>query len=105
MIAALATLCLGMTISASTKSYAVIVANARSLNPEIKPLEYADEDGARWAELFDGVADGVELLTVLDPEAQQIYPQLAKRASEPNRAGLEAALARTFEKIARDTQR
>jgi hypothetical protein len=90
------------TPAPATKSYAVIVASSRALAAEVKPLEYADDDGARWAELFDRIADHVELLTVLDPEAQRIYPALAQRASKPDRATLDDTLSRTFARITRD---
>ena len=82
--------------AAETRRYAVIVANARSLDPKVAPLEYADDDGARYAELFDGIADRVNLLTVLDARSQAIYPTQTARAIAPDRQHLLDTLQAVF---------
>jgi hypothetical protein len=85
-----------------TKAYAVIVANNHSTDGSLAPLSFADDDGARYFELFSTMADRVELLSVLDAETQGRHPGAAARARPPSRAELLEVLESTFAAIARD---
>lgn len=87
---------------ASVRRYAVIVGNATSIVPDTAPLEYADDDAARYAELFDAVADDVRLLTVLDSVSQRVFPAQARRALPPDRRTLLATLGAVFERMHAD---
>lgn len=103
VIVALFGLC-ASSASAETRQYAVVVANSSSLNEKVAALEYADDDAARYAELFDGIATRVELLTVLDSEIQRIYPRLARRAKKPDRASVLGTLNGLFAEMSQDVE-
>ncbi len=85
-------------------SYALIVANNASLNPKMADLRYADDDGARYYELFAPQARETVLLSVLDPETQARHPGLAARTQPPTRAVLKESLSRLHARMAEDRQ-
>ena len=82
--------------------YAVIVANNRSLDPEVAPLRFADDDGAKYYEMLEAAGADVTLLTVLDPDAQRRYTEAASVAVPPTKRALDNALDQVFDKIAED---
>jgi hypothetical protein len=59
-------------------------------------LRYADDDAARFYEIFEPQMNELQLLTVLDPESQQLFPHVASVAKPATRAELAAALERAF---------
>jgi hypothetical protein len=75
-------------------SYALIIANNTSLDPKQAPLRYADDDGARYYELFSPQARQTVLLSVLDAETQARHPGLAAHTQPPTRAAVKESLAR-----------
>jgi len=83
-------------------SYALIVANNASLDPKQADLRYADDDGARYYELFALQARETVLLSVLDSETQARHPGLAARTQPPTRAVLQESMARLNERMAED---
>jgi hypothetical protein len=87
-----------------TRAYAVIVANDRGDEPGMGPLRYADDDGARYRELFLAAGVTTELLAVLDAETQRLYPESARAARAPTRSELETVLESVFAAIGRDNQ-
>lgn len=97
---------LGLAVAEAeeTRSYAIIVAHNQSFDGDLRPLKYADDDGARFAELLGLAAEETTLLSVLDPETQSTFPGLAAKARPPTRDALDVALASTFERIRRDTE-
>src|SRR5688572_15963361 len=74
-------------------TYALIVANNASLDPKLAPLRYADDDGARYYELFAPQTQETVLLSVLDAETQTRHPGLAARTQPPTRAALKQSLS------------
>lgn len=87
---------------AEVKRYAVVVAHTEDIKKDVPALQFADDDGARYYELFSSIADRVELYTVLDADSQRLFPDAARRARVPRRAEVLAGLTRTFEAIERD---
>lgn len=88
--------------TADTRRYAIIVAHTEDIARDIAPLEYADDDGARYYELFSHIADQVTLYTVLDQDSQRLYPRVAAQARTPRRADVLAGVERVFAQAARD---
>jgi hypothetical protein len=84
------------------RRYAVITGQGRALDPKVPPLEFADDDAARYAELFGQIGDDVTVLAVLDPENQKRHGDVAARARKPDRAGMLAALSETYRRIEAD---
>jgi hypothetical protein len=86
------------------RRYVVIVANNSSQDEGVGPLSYADDDGAKYFELFRRAGAEVKLLTVLDPAAQRRYTEAARAAVSPNRHELSAALDTFFVRIRADRE-
>ena len=80
--------------------FAVIVAHNQSSDGSLAPLSYADDDGARYAELLGLASSQVSLLSVLDAPTQRLHPAVAKMARAPTRGELLSTLSRTFQRIA-----
>jgi hypothetical protein len=91
--------------SARTKTYAVIVAENRSLDPNVKPLQFADDDGAKTWELFSLFADRAALFVVLDADSARMHPEAAAHAESPERAAIFDKLARFNVEMAHDVER
>jgi hypothetical protein len=90
---------------AATRRYAVIVAHNRSLDPDVAPLEFADDDGARYWEFFSRAAEEVKLFTVLDTASQRLFPEAARAAEVPSRDRVLAGLDQVFERARADIAR
>ena len=71
------------TAKASEARYVLIVAHNKSLDRGVKSLQFADDDGARYWELFRGTGATVSLLSVLDAETARTHPLAAKAARIP----------------------
>ena len=71
---------------------ALIVTNNHSAETGRPELRYADDDGAKYDELFRMLAadDDVELLTELDRDSAQLFPTAVARARPPTRAAVDA---------------
>jgi hypothetical protein len=64
--------------------YVLIVAQNRSLDVGVPALRFADDDGARYWELFSQIAPRrVSLLAVLDPDTARTHPEAAQVARVP----------------------
>ncbi len=73
---------------------AVVVGVNEAFDEGQADLRYADDDAARYAELLGPLVEHLELLTVLDTESQEIFPEAAKLARVPSEVGLLQALKR-----------
>ncbi len=78
---------------AAPRTYALVIAENRSLDPGVAPLRYADDDGVRNYELFSLFADRAALFTVLDDDTARLHPDTARRAEVPERAAILRRLA------------
>lgn len=78
--------------AATTESFVVVIGSSRSDVRGTAPLRFADDDAARYYELFSQVSDRVLLLAVLDDETQRRHPDLATTARVPSVANVGAAL-------------
>ena len=76
-------------------TFALIVTNNRSLELGRPDLQYADDDGAKYYELFGMLADksNITLLTELDADTRKLFPDADDVARKPTRANVEAAAA------------
>ncbi|AKU94918.1 hypothetical protein AKJ09_01582 [Labilithrix luteola] len=78
-------------------TFAVIVGNNRSVDEGVTPLRYADDDAARYQDLFRRLGARTYLLTRLDDNTRALHPQAAAEAGEPRRA--------TFDRVMTDLAR
>lgn len=83
-----------ISTDAKLVGYALVVANNRSLDKRRANLRYADDDGARWAELFDERfgAGHTQLLTRFDDDSKPLFPAAQRAAMAPTRAALDRAV-------------
>jgi hypothetical protein len=74
-------------------AYALIVTNNHSGALGRPDLQYADDDGARYYELFSTLApaDHLTLLTEFDRDSARLFPALVGAARPPSRANVAAA--------------
>lgn len=83
------------TASAATphQAFALIVTNNRSGALGRPDLQYADDDGARYYELFLTLApaDHLRLLTEFDRDSARVFSRLEAVATPPSRANVQAA--------------
>lgn len=63
---------------------ALIVGVNEAFEDSQATLHYADDDAARYYELLAPGLDAVRVLTVLDPESQALYPEVAQAARPPD---------------------
>ncbi len=73
------------------RTYALIVSYNGAPEASMQPLRYADDDGVRYYELFNTVADRTVLLSVLDDETQRQARSIAGETQVPTRANLDRA--------------
>ncbi len=85
-----------------TRTFALVVANNRSLSLTLPDLQYADDDAARYYRLFHaaGAGSNVELLTTFDRTSALLYPNLKPLA----RAATQAELLRAAAKLRQAVQ-
>ncbi len=81
---------------------ALVVTNNRSHVLSRPPLHYADDDGAKYYELFKLIAneDDVTLLTELDRDTAKLFPQLGPKTVPPTKQNLNAAIDRIAQRTA-----
>jgi Caspase domain len=80
--------------------FALIVGVNASVDPGTPVLRYADDDAARYLELFRSLGARAYVLTRLDEDTQRLHPQLAAEALLPVRGDFERAVA----SLARDVR-
>jgi hypothetical protein len=79
--------------SPRTASFALIIGVNRSHEPDLPTLRYADDDAARYLDLFRMLGARTYLLARLDDNTRRLHPQAAAEAVDPRRAGLASAVA------------
>lgn len=100
--AALALSALLWGVSAHAQSaarFALIIGVNTSLDKDVKPLRYADDDAARWQEFFRLLDASTWLMTRLDENTARLHPQAAAEAVEPIDRELDPLVARVAEAI------
>jgi hypothetical protein len=84
--------------------YALVVANNTSVDEGVEPLTFADDDGARYFELFENLADETSLLATLDADSQKVFPDVAAASKAPSRENLRREVARLKSQLERDAE-
>jgi hypothetical protein len=73
-------------------TFALIVGVNQSQDEKLGTLRYADDDAARYQELFRSLGARTYLVTRLDDASRRLHPQAAAEAFDPVRKQLEVAL-------------
>ncbi|RKH13856.1 hypothetical protein D7V97_04580 [Corallococcus sp. CA053C] len=82
--------------------FALVVSNNRGFAPGRAQLQYADDDGAKYHEVFSMLAEpeGALLLTELDADTQRLFPALVPVARPPTSRNLAEAVRMLAARIA-----
>ena len=83
-----------------TAAFALIIGVNRGHEPDQPVLRYADDDAARYLDLFRLLGARTYLLARLDDNTRRLHPQAAAEALDPKRAELATAVKRLSEDIA-----
>lgn len=81
--------------------FAVVVGNNRSPDRSLPTLRFADDDAAKFYELFVGLGGQAKLVTLFDATSQTRFAHLRGRAAVPRRSALLSALRATYSAIRR----
>ncbi len=73
--------------------FALILGVNRSVDTEVPALHYADDDAARYLDLFRSMGARAYVLTRPDDNTRRLYPQLAAEALQPVRRDFDRAVA------------
>jgi hypothetical protein len=79
-------------------TFALIIGVNASPEPRLAPLQYADDDAARYLDLFRALGARTYLLTRVDDNTRRLHAQAAAEAAPPRRE----ELRRAVEALARD---
>jgi hypothetical protein len=86
---------------APSARFALIIGVNRSGKRDLAPLRYADDDAARYHDLFRLLGASTHILARMDANTKRLHPQATAEAVPPRRAELE----RTVRRIAAEIQR
>ncbi|HEX2660709.1 MAG TPA: hypothetical protein VHU40_20655 [Polyangia bacterium] len=81
-------------------TFALILGVNASLDPDVPPLQYADDDAARYLDLFRALGARTYLLTRLDQNTRRIHVQAAAEALPPRLDDLRRAVAAAARDVA-----
>ncbi|XXF76270.1 caspase family protein [Myxococcaceae bacterium GXIMD 01537] len=88
-----------------TALFALIIGSNKSHDAELPALRYADDDAARYLDLFRQLGARTYLLSRLDENTRRLHPQASAEALEPRKARLDEAVRQLQEDIAQARQR
>ncbi|MCC7380932.1 MAG: caspase family protein [Deltaproteobacteria bacterium] len=94
--------------AARAATHAVVIGyNSPPVDADAKlaPLRFADDDAARFFELFQRMRARVVLLSVFDERTQRRYPEATREATEPTLENLRRAMAVLREAMAQERDR
>jgi hypothetical protein len=86
-------------------TFALLVGSNDSVDANVPPLKYADDDAARYLDLFRLLGARTYLLTRLDEDTRRLHPQAAAEAMEPKRAAFDQAVAELGRDVAQAAAR
>lgn len=76
-----------------TATFAVVIGVNKSIDPRQKLLRYADDDAARYVEVFRAMDARTYVLTRLDQDTLALHPQVASEALDPIKSNLDRVIA------------
>jgi hypothetical protein len=85
--------------------FALIIGSNTSVDKDVQPLKYADDDAARYLDLFRLLGARTYLLTRLDENTRRLHPQAAAEALEPHRDVFERTMAQIGQDVAQARDR
>ena len=89
----------------STASFAVVVGANASVDKDLAPLKYADDDAARSFDMFRLLGANTTILARLDDNTRRLHPQAAAEAREPKKSEFDAAMTKLASDVALAAER
>jgi hypothetical protein len=86
-------------------TFAVIIGSNRSVDTNLPPLKYADDDASRYFDLFRLLGARTYLLTRPDDNTARLHAQAAAEAKEPKKATFDATFADLAKDVAQAAER
>lgn len=86
-------------------TFALIIGSNASVDANLQPLRYADDDAARYLDLFRLLGARTYLLTRLDENTKRLHPQAAAEATDPKKASYDAAVAQLTADVTKAAER
>lgn len=86
-------------------TFALIIGANQSVDANLTPLRYADDDAARYLDLFRLLGARTYLLSRLDDNTKRLHPQAAAEASDPKKLQYEAAIAQLKADVTQASER
>jgi hypothetical protein len=86
-------------------TFALIIGSNISVDSELPALKYADDDAARYLDLFRLLGARTYILSRLDDNTRRLHPQAAAEALEPRRASFERTMAQIGLDVAQARER
>ncbi|HTB78944.1 MAG TPA: hypothetical protein VK762_37130 [Polyangiaceae bacterium] len=86
-------------------TFALIMGSNVSVDRDLPPLKYADDDAASYLDLFRVLGAHTYLLSRLDDNTRRLHAQAAAEALEPTRAVLEQTVAQIAADVVRARDR
>ena len=102
-------LLLALTLAAaapqgSPSTFALVISNNKSLTAGRSSLQYADDDGAKYYEVFAALSrpERVTLLTEMDKDTAALFPELTRVVRAPTAANVASAAGALSEAVAHE---
>jgi hypothetical protein len=89
----------------STATFALVIGANVSVDKDLAPLKYADDDAARSFDMFRLLGANTTLLARLDDNTRRLHPQAAAEAHEPKKADFDSAMAKLASDVAQASER
>jgi len=86
-------------------TFALIIGSNQSIDSNLAPLRYADDDAARYLDLFRLLGARTYLLTRLDDNTKRLHPQAAAEATDPKKASWDTAVAQLIADVKKASDR
>jgi hypothetical protein len=86
-------------------TFALIMGSNLSVDEDLPPLKYADDDAASYLDLFRVLGARTYLLSRLDENTRRLHAQAAAEALEPRRATLEQVVSQIAADVTRARDR
>jgi hypothetical protein len=85
---------------AAVDRFALVVGVNKSVDRDVAELHFADDDAARYADLFEALGVDAVLLTRMDSNTRRLHARAASKARDPVSRGVDSGVADLASRIA-----
>jgi len=91
--------------SSQRATFALVIGSNVSVDANLTPLRYADDDAARYLDFFRLLGARTYLLARLDDNTKRLHPQAAAEATDPKKSSFDTAIAQLIADVTKASQR